>query len=143
VIEQPTGFVMLEASLRFLRGVERTNLLLALVTALVVFGLAGPGPLLWGALAGGLLGALNFRSMIWLGGRILGARHRGRSLYMLLFASKLGVLGLVVWATLHFLPVTPFGLLVGLSTLVPAVLLTSAREGKGGRMSPLHGGQSG
>lgn len=111
---------------RFALQLEIVNLALVAIAFVGVHLAAGPGPLLWGTLVGGLIGALNLRSMVFLGRRILMGRQQGRAKYMLLFALKLGVLCTVVWLCLANLPIDSIGFLIGFSTLLPAALVTTA-----------------
>lgn len=108
---------------RFLSGVLRTLVVLTLVAGATTHLLAGAGGLLWGVLLGGGLGIANFAALCWLGRRILRAESRSRGFYGVLFFFKLTLLVVVAFAMLRYLPMDPLGFLIGISLLIPAVLL--------------------
>ncbi|MGM0576547.1 MAG: ATP synthase subunit I [Myxococcota bacterium] len=108
---------------RFLSGVLRLLVVLVPVSGAATHLLAGPGELLWGVLAGGALGLLNFAALVWLGRRILRAETRSRTFYGVLFFVKLTLLVAAVFLLLRYLPLAPLGFLIGISLLVPAVIL--------------------
>ena len=108
---------------RFLAGVERLNLALVAVATIATTLAAGPGPFLWGVLAGGAIGALNFRALVWLASRLVRAARHSRATYALLFVVKLTLLFAVIWLVLASLPVDALGFLLGISTLLPALLV--------------------
>ena len=110
---------------RFVRTLELTNLAIALVAMVAVHVFAGAGPMLWGTLVGGLICVLNLRAMIFLGRRLLSSVPGKRHVWGLLFATKLVVLGSVVWLCLATLPLDSLGFLIGFSTLLPASLVTT------------------
>ncbi|MFO0749467.1 MAG: ATP synthase subunit I [Myxococcota bacterium] len=116
---------------RFALQLEITNLVLVLVAAAGCHLAFGPGPRLWGALVGGLIGAANLRAMVFLGRRIMASggnaeAQKGKLKYVILFALKLGVLCTVVWLALANLPIDSIGFLIGFSTLLPAMLIATA-----------------
>jgi len=111
---------------RFALLLELTNLALVAIAFVAVHLAAGAGPLLWGTLVGGLIGAANLRSMIFLGKRILMGTPQGKAKYMILLALKLGILCAVVWLALANLPIDSIGFLIGFSTLLPAALVATA-----------------
>jgi hypothetical protein len=107
---------------RLARTFEGVNLALVGVALVLTHLLAGFGPFLGGVLAGGLLGALNLRGMVWLTRRLIAAEAGTRGRYAVLFAVKLALLGSVVWVVLSRLPIDSVGFLVGFSTVLPASL---------------------
>jgi hypothetical protein len=107
---------------RLARTFEGVNLALVGVAYVVTHLLAGFGPFLSGVLAGGVLGALNLRGMVWLTRRLIAAEAGTRARFALLFAVKLVLLGSIVWVVLSSLPVDTVGFVVGFSTVLPAAL---------------------
>ena len=112
----------------FMRQLEVANVVIAALGTAIAHLATGSGPMARGVLVGGALCVLNLRAMVWLGGKVLYAPKRTRKFYAALFAGKLAILGLLVWASLAFLPVQPFGFMLGFSTLLPALLITNVRK---------------
>lgn len=111
-----------------LRGTMRLHVGLALAACATTHLVAGPGPVLWGVVAGAALGVANFAALVALGRRLTGAATRSRPFYAVLFALKLGVLLAAVALVLLRLPTSPVGFLLGISVLVPAVLLMQLHQ---------------
>ncbi len=111
---------------RLVFQLEVTNLVLVVLAIVITHLAAGLGPMMYGVAVGGLVGVLNLRSMVWLGRRILLGKQRGRAIFAVLFALKLGVLCAVVWLTLANLPIESLGFLIGFSTLLPSALIATA-----------------
>ncbi len=110
---------------RFVRLIELTNVVLALLAIVAVHVFAGAGPLLWGTLIGALIGVLNLRAMVFIGRRLLGSTPGKRHVWGILFTAKLIVLSTVVWLCLSMLPVDSIGFLIGFSTLLPGALIAT------------------
>lgn len=100
--------------------VERVHLALVAVLVLAAVALAGP-PVWSGVLAGGLVGAANFRALAFLTVRFVAGETRTRQgaigLLLLKFALLTGVVGAIV----TWLEPDPIAFLVGL-TLAPVCL---------------------
>jgi len=111
---------------RFALRLELVNLTLVAVAFVIAHLAFGVGPTMWGALVGGLIGALNLRAMVFLGKRILHGPRQARAIYTILFALKLGAICTLVWLALAHLPIDAIGFLIGFSTLLPAMLVTAA-----------------
>lgn len=111
---------------RTIRQFELINLALAVLAAVLVHVLAGPGEFLWGTLVGGALGVLNLRAMIFVGRRLLTAESRSRVAWGVVFTLKLATLCGLVWLCLSQLPINSLGFLVGFSTMLPATLVLTA-----------------
>ena len=105
--------------------VERLNLVLSIIAVAAVHLAAGAGELWYGVIVGGVLGILNLRAMVWLGTRTLRSQQRSRRTYALLFGTKLAILLALIWLLLSTLPIAPVGFVIGLATLMPAVLLAT------------------
>ncbi len=115
-------------AIRFLHQLELANVIIVMVAVAVTHLAVGAGMVLSGVLAGGLIGVLNLRAMIWLGGKVLRGPKRSRAFYGVLFASKLVVLMTVIWLALSYLPIAPLGFLIGFSGLLPAVLAMTVKK---------------
>lgn len=114
------------SSLRgFFTTVERLNLALALVAVAVTHLAVGAGPMFYGVLVGAALGVANLRGVVWLGSRAMQAQRRSRAVYALLFGCKLAVMMTIIWLVLANLDIAPLGFLIGASTLMPAIILTT------------------
>ncbi|TNF32724.1 MAG: ATP synthase subunit I [Deltaproteobacteria bacterium] len=113
---------------RFIRGFEITNLTVGLIAALVTYFVAGPGPIHLGVVVGAAISVLNLRAMVWLGGKVIAAGRHSRTRYAVIFGLKLAALVGVVWATMSLLPVEPLGMMIGFSTILPAILLMTVKK---------------
>lgn len=113
---------------RWLHGFELANVMIGVIAVAVVFMVDGSGPLHLGVLVGATLGALNLRAMIWLGGKVLHAPKHTRTRYAVIFGLKLAVLIGAVWLAMNSLPVAPLGMMLGFSTLLPAMLLMTVKK---------------
>lgn len=109
------------ATARLLKRIEWTNILLVAALIVLVASLHGTDRFFYGVIAGGLLGMLNWRSVCWLAGRIMNASQRSSRFYVAVAGSKMVLLMTTIYCVAAYLPVTPLGLLVGLSTLVVAI----------------------
>ncbi len=108
--------------------------LIALLIASAVFAVWGMDRAV-GALVGGAVSVINWVSLRWLTRRIMGARPEQRLALSLLLIMKMGLLMAVVFILIHKLALDPIGLVLGLSTLFIAPLL-SAVIGMGGSTEP-------
>lgn len=113
---------------RFIRGLEITNLMVGVIAVTVAYLVAGPGPLHLGVVVGAAISALNLRAMVWLGGKVISAGRHSRTRYAVIFGLKLAVLVAVVWGAMSALPVEPLGLMLGFSTILPAILLMTVKK---------------
>lgn len=130
---------------RFLRTVERTNLL---VGALLLLGsglVLGFGHALWSMAMGVVLSVINFRVIAWIGRRIAASTPRSRSLFVLLFLAKFGVLIAVTYALVVRVRVDVIPFVVGISTLFVVLfvesyrtMLDQARSGARPESAPMH-----
>ncbi len=111
-----------------LRAFEMANAIVAAVAIAATHLIAGPGPLLWGVMTGAGLAIVNIRAMIWLGGKITRAEPKSTTFYGFLFMAKMGILLATIWLCLSTLPITPIGLLLGISSVLPASLLMAVRQ---------------
>jgi hypothetical protein len=110
---------------RFLAGVERTNLALVLLALVATHLVAGFGQVFSGVLAGGLLGLVNWRVVVWLAGRFMGAAKRSHGFYAVVAGAKLVLLMPIIWLMLTYLPIDALGFLLGISSLMVAIFLYS------------------
>ena len=133
---------------RFLRTVERSNLILAAVV-LLASGLAlGFGPSLASVAVGVLVSAANFRVIAWIGRKVTQSSPRSRTFFFLLFLGKFAVLVALVYLLVVRVRVDVVPFIVGLSTLFVTVtfeayrtMLTAARrssDGEGAVESPVN-----
>jgi ABC-type uncharacterized transport system YnjBCD ATPase subunit len=111
---------------RLVRLIELTNLAIAALAVVAVHVFAGPGTMLWGAVAGAAICVLNLRAMVFLGRKLLTSTPDKRRVWGVLFAAKLIVLGTVVWLALRYLPLDSIGFLIGFSALLPAGLVATS-----------------
>ena len=86
---------------------------------------AGLGPLLYGVVTGGVIAAANWRAIQFLVGKIINAGKKSVRIYAALAGAKMTILCSIIWAAASFLPVTPLGLLLGLSSLVAAIFAST------------------
>ncbi len=108
--------------------------LIALLIASLVFAIWGMDRAV-GALVGGSVSVINWVSLRWLTKRIMGARPDQRLALSMLLIMKMGLLMAIVFILVHKLALDPIGLVLGLSTLFIAPLL-SAALGMGGSTEP-------
>jgi len=113
---------------RFIRGFEITNLMVGIIAVTITSLVAGPGPLQLGVLVGAVISVLNLRAMVWLGGKVIAAGRHSRTRYAVIFGLKLAVLVAAVWAAMSLLPVEPLGMMIGFSTILPAILLMTVKK---------------
>lgn len=107
---------------RLARTLEVTNITIAAIALVMTHLFAGFGPMVYGVLAGAIIGALNLRAMIWLTRRLLAAAPGSRGGYAVLFAVKLAILGTIVWLVLARFQLDSLGFIIGFSSLLPAAL---------------------
>lgn len=113
---------------RFIRGFEITNLMVGIIAVTVSYLVAGPGPIHLGVVVGAVISVFNLRAMVWLGGKVIAAGRHSRTRYAVIFGLKLAILVGVVWAAMSLLPVEPLGMMIGFSTILPAILLMSVKK---------------
>lgn len=107
----------------FLWGTLRLVLALTAISAVATHLIAGAGPALFGVLAGGAVGGLNFLALIWLGGRLVAATPGTSVFYVVLFLFKLLLVFGLVALVLGTLPVDALGFGLGCMLVCPAALL--------------------
>jgi len=106
--------------------IERWNAILA---AIVIAGCAlwGSDRALWGAAVGGAIACLNF----WAVRRVVAASLRlegpKRAALQMLLVAKMGILMVLIFLVLKYLPVDPAALAVGLSVFVGSIALEAGR----------------
>ena len=108
-------------TLRFLARIERLNLVLGAIAVIIAIAALGWTEMSAGVLTGVLIAAANFRAIVWLAGKIVSGPKRSQRTYAVLAGCKFALLLGVVWAVLALLPVSPFGFVIGVSTLLPAI----------------------
>ena len=113
------------ATVALMRRIEIANGVIALLVATGVLVASGVGPFFYGVLTGALIGAANWRAIVFLVGKIANAEKRSSRIYALLAGAKMAILCTVIWAAASLLPVTPLGLLLGLSSLVAAIFAST------------------
>ena len=106
---------------RFLLRVEMTNLLLGVVVIVVALAWAGWNAMSAGVVTGAVVAAVNWRAVVWLAAKLMAGGTRPQKVYAMIAGSKLVLLSLTVWLALALLPISPFGFLLGVSTLIPAI----------------------
>ena len=74
------------------------------------------------ATVGGVFSVVNWVAMRWLGRRLIVANERGKAVWGLLLAAKMGISLIVVWAILSTGVIDPIGFVIGLSGLVFGIL---------------------
>ena len=75
-----------------------------------------------GAAVGGVFAVVNWMAMGWLGKRLLVSNERGKALWGLLLAAKMGISMIVVWAILSTGAIDPIGFVIGLGGLVLGIV---------------------
>jgi hypothetical protein len=118
-------FALNAQSVLLMKRIEVTNLAIACVVALAVLVGSGFGGFFYGVLTGGVIGAANWRAIVWLAGKISNAGKKSVKVYAALAGAKMTILCSVIWAAASLLPVTPLGLLLGLSSLVAAIFAST------------------
>lgn len=91
------------------------------ILAAVALALGGPSMGV-AAAVGGVFSVLNWLAMRWLGQRLLVSNERGRALWGLLLAVKMGISMAVVWAILSTGAIDPIGFVIGLGGLVLGIV---------------------
>ena len=118
-------FALNAQSVLLMRRIEFVNLSIALMVALIALVASGFGDFFYGVLTGGVIGAANWRAIVWLVGKIMNAGRKSVKVYAILAGAKMTILCSVIWAAASLLPVTPLGLLLGLSSLVAAIFAST------------------
>ena len=118
-------FGSMEGAKRFLGAVEKTNLALAAIAIATTHLLLGAGPLFWGVVAGAGLGIANWRALVWLAGRVIAAGKKSKGFYAMLAGFKLLFVLIGAWLLLALLPIEALGFLIGISTMMLSIFLTS------------------
>jgi hypothetical protein len=116
-----------------LKKIERWNGLLAAVlilSSVVLFS----GSFALGVTVGALLAVINFRGIRFLVEASLRRQGGKRAALQLLLIAKMGILFALVVLAIHFLPISPVGLAVGLSVFLLSIAVESVRSALG--MSP-------
>ena len=111
-----------------LLSVTKTLAAFTLLAAVITHLSVGFGPFLWGVLAAGAIQLANLAALTWLGTRLAQAEPRGAMVYTALFMAKMGALVAITIWTLKFLPVAPYGFMVGVALLIPAALLATVTQ---------------
>jgi hypothetical protein len=113
-----------------LKKIERWNGLLAgfLILAAVVF---FPARFALGVAVGAGLAVANFTGMRLLVGASLRRQGGKRAAMQLLLIGKMGVLFLLVFLAIRYLPLHPVGLAVGLSVFLISIAVESIRYAMG------------
>jgi hypothetical protein len=101
---------------------SRTLLVLGAAVAGLAFLVAGER-VAAGALVGALVALVNFQALGWIVRRLVRGETRGRATPSILLVLKMGVLIAVAWALVVRFGVDSLGLMIGLGTLVGAILL--------------------
>ena len=109
----------------FMKRIEVANVVIALLVSVVILALSGIGPFFYGVVTGGVIGAANWRAIVFLVGKLMNAGKKSAKAYAVLAGAKMAILCSVIWAAASLLPVTPLGLLLGLSSLVAAIFASS------------------
>lgn len=130
---------------RFLRTVERANLVVGALLLLIAGLVMGPGHGLLSMAVGVVLGVVNFRVIAWIGRRVMEAASRSRTAFFLLFLAKFGVLVALTYVLVVRVRVDVLPFLLGISTLFAVILvesyrtmLVSARNGARAEQPPMH-----
>lgn len=106
--------------------IERWNLLLG-GTFILVAALVFATPVLVGVTAGAVLSCANFAGMRKLVAATLGARGPRKAVFQLLLIGKMGVLFVLVFLAIRFLPMNPAAFAVGLSVFLLSIGIESLR----------------
>jgi hypothetical protein len=115
---------------KVLRRIERWNGLLAgilILGAVVFFG----GQVALGVAVGAVLAVANFWGMRLLVGASLRRQGGKRAALQLLLIAKMGILFLLVFLAIRYLPLHPVGLAVGLSVFLISIAVESLRHALG------------
>lgn len=112
---------------RFLRTVERTNLLVGALLLLVSGLIIGFGHSLQSMAIGVVLSVINFRVIAWIGRRITASTPSSRTLFFLLFLAKFGVLIALTYVLVVRVRVDVIPFVLGISTLFVVILVESYR----------------
>lgn len=116
-----TAITMNEASKKFTRRVEKTNLAMsALLLAITLF--IQDNSVTLGIICGAVLSALNFRVLSLVAKRIMEG-NRGKAFYFALFGLKFLVLITVIYLVIAYLPINVISFVIGLSTIFISILL--------------------
>ncbi len=109
---------------KFLASAFTTNVVLLLATLPLVWWLIGPTTAIATG-AGGVLGMANLIGWSWLMHRMLDGKGpaRSKAKYGLLFIGKFGLLLLVIYIAVNKLGLSPYGFLMGLSTMVLSLVI--------------------
>ena len=109
---------------KFLVSALITNVVLLLAALPLVWWLIGPMTALATG-AGGVLGMANLIGWSWLMHRMLDGKGpaRSKAKYGLLFVGKFGLLLLVIYVAVNKLGLSPYGFLIGLSTMVLSLVI--------------------
>ncbi len=109
---------------KFLVSAVTTNIVLLLAALPLVWWLIGPATAMATG-AGGVLGMANLLGWSWLMHRMLGGTGpaRSKAKYGLLFIGKFGLLLLVIYIAINKLGLSPYGFLIGLSTMVLSLVI--------------------
>jgi hypothetical protein len=127
-----------------LARIERLNVLLAGVFILGAAALGGT-PMLVGVTVGAVLATANFYGVRRLVGASLRAGGMRRAALQLLLMAKMGILFLLVFLAIRFLPLSPVGLAVGMSIFLISIAVESIRFAMGreaGGNSEAHDGRA-
>ena len=114
---------------KFLASALTTNVVLLLAALPLVWWLIGPATALATG-AGGILGIANLIGWSWLIYRILFGKGpaRSKAKYGVLFIGKFGLLLLVIYVAVNKLGLSPYGFLIGLSTMVLSLVITGVLQ---------------
>jgi len=105
--------------------IERMNLQLS-AGAVAASLLLAPPAFSWGIAAGALMEAINFRGLRGYARRLFAGDLAGSQVWVGVYALRMLLIGIGIWGVLQ-LGADPLGLLLGLSLVVPAVLIHAWR----------------
>jgi hypothetical protein len=126
---------------RELARIERLNGLLAaglILAATVLF----PAPIAIGVAVGSILAVVNFFGMRKLVVASLRRQGASRAALQLLLIAKMGVLFVLVFLAIRYLPLHPAGLAVGLSVFLISIAVESVRHAHGAGGPEAHDGRA-
>ena len=106
---------------------ERASVALIALTSGITLWLVGQRMAL-GVVAGGALSVVNLYVLRWLVGALLRAERPPRQVGLVtLLVFKFALMGLAIFAIVHFLPLSPLGVLLGVSLVVLSILAEGFR----------------
>lgn len=112
---------------RFLRTVERANLVVGALLLLVSGLVLGAGHSLLSMAIGVVMGVANFRVISWIGRKVTTSGPQSRTAFFLLFLAKFGVLVALTYVLVVRVRVDVLPFLLGISTLFAVILVESYR----------------